>query len=88
MVAVAFDFAGTPVDVPLSWIAGFFVFCAFLVAWNVYFNRSSNHESDYIDERWGYGTVADDDWGLAVADARRAANRYLAHLAERSEARR
>ena len=87
MVAVVFDFAGSQVDIPLSSIVAFAVFTVLLVALPVYFNRSVNHEGDYIDDRWGYGTVDDDEWGLAVADARRVANRYLAHLAERSDAR-
>jgi hypothetical protein len=87
VLAVAFEYAGSPVDLPLLWITGFVLFLLLLVAWPVYFNRSVNHEGDYIDERWGYGTVDDDEWGLAVADARRAANRYLVHLAERADSR-
>ena len=87
LLAVSFDYAGSTVDVSAALVLEFVGLCILLVAPALYFNRSVNHEGDYIDEHWGDGSIDDDDWGLALADARRATSRQLAELADRSTAR-
>jgi hypothetical protein len=85
VVAVAFDFAGGRVDVAGTWLL-FFLFMVLVVpAMTLYFNRSINHDSDWVDERWGDGSIDDDDWGLAVTTARTATNSTLCGLAERAD---
>jgi hypothetical protein len=80
LLALAFEYGGTPVDVPASWLLGFCGFCFLLVVMTVYFNRSTNHDAYYVDEHWGDGSIDDDDWALAILDARRAANSKLRDL--------
>jgi hypothetical protein len=87
MLAVAVDFAGSGVDVSATFLAEFFGFCVLLVAVALYFNLSVNHTGSYVDEHWGDGSIDDDDWGLALADARRSTSRALKELADRDEAR-
>ena len=86
-LAVVFDLGGTTADVPGTTVLAFSTFMLLLVALPVYFNRSVNHESEYVDERWGYGSI-DDEWDLAVADAKLAVRDRLRELAERADARR
>ena len=86
VLAVALEFAGEPVDVSGTWLLGFVGFVLLLVAVPLCFNMT-NHGANYIDEYWGDGSIDDDDWGLAIAEARIAAARQHAELAERSEAR-
>jgi hypothetical protein len=87
MLAVAVDFGGSGVDVSASFMAAFAGFCLLLVFLAMYFNRSVNHTGWYVDEHWGDGSIDDDDWGLAVADARQSTSRTLKELADRAEAR-
>lgn len=87
LLGLVFDFGGTEVSVPGTTLLGFVAFVLVLVALPLYFNRSINHESEYVDDRWGYGSIDDDEWGLVVADARRAVRGRLAELAERADAR-
>lgn len=87
VLGLVFDFGGTEVSVSGWFLLGFVAFTLLLVGMAIYFNRSVNHESEYVDERWGYGSIDDDEWGMVVADARRAVRGRLADLAERSDAR-
>ena len=86
VLGLVFDFGGTEVSVPATTVVAFTAFVLFLVAVPLYFNRSVNHESEYVDERWGYGSI-DDEWDLTVADAKAAVRSRLRELAERSDAR-
>ena len=86
-MGVLIDYGGTPAHVSNGTIA-FVGFCCLLVVLAIYFNRSTNHESEYVDERWGYGSINDDDWGLVVAEARLAVRDRLRDMAERADARR
>ena len=83
--AVVMNFGGSEVDVSATFLAAFMGFCAFLVAVALYFNLSGNHDEWHIDEHWGDASIDDDDWGLAIAEARHAARRTLADLADRAE---
>ena len=85
-LAMLFDLGGTTVDVPATTVLAFSAFVLLLVALPLYFNRSVNHESEYVDERWGNGSI-DDEWDLVVADAKQAVRARLRELAERSDAR-
>jgi hypothetical protein len=87
VLAVTFDFAGSPVEVSGAFLLLFAGLCLLLVLLPSYFNRSVNGEHDYIDQYWGDGSIDDDDWGLAVLEAKRATSRQLAELADRSAAR-
>ena len=86
-VAVQLDFAGGGVEVSATFLAAFAGFCFLLVAMALYFNLSGNHHEWYVDEHWGDASIDDDDWGLAIADARRASRRKLSELADRDSAR-
>ena len=86
-LAMMFDLGGTTVDVPGTTVLAFSAFVLLLVALPLYFNRSVNHESEYVDERWGYGSIDDDEWGMVVAEAKLAVKGRLADLAERADAR-
>jgi hypothetical protein len=86
-LAVQAYFAGGGVDVS-GWFVAFFVgFMLLLVGLAFYFNLTPNHREWYVDEHWGDGSIDDDDWGLAIADARRSTRRALAELADRDAAR-
>jgi len=87
VLAVLIDFAGTDVAVSATFMAAFMGFCLLLVVLALYFNLSGNHDEWYIDEHWGDASIDDDEWGLAIADARRATKRTLAELADRNAAR-
>ena len=87
MLAVAVEFAGGGGDVSLTFMLGFFGFCVFLVAMALYFNLTRNHHEYYLDEHWGDASIDDDEWGFALADAKRATQRKLAELADRDSAR-
>jgi hypothetical protein len=64
VLAVSFVWGGTPIDVPGVWLAVFLGLVAACVIVPLWFNRSPNHDGDFVDERWGYGEVDDDTWGL------------------------
>jgi hypothetical protein len=78
------DFAGSGVDIPAGSLALFFGICVAFVLAALYFNLANGHE--YVDEHWGDGSIDDDDWGMSLADARRATQRRLAELADRHDA--
>ena len=81
---VTLDFGGTPIVAPGGALLAFMGFACLLALLAVYFNRSTNHESEYVDERWGYGSI-DDSWDLTVADARLAVRARLREMAERAD---
>ena len=85
-LGVAMDFGGIGVDVSGWFLAGFFGFCLLLVAIPIYCNRSGT-DDDYFDERWGAGSIDDDEWGLSIAAARRRSQRVLRELADRDDRR-
>jgi hypothetical protein len=87
LLALTFDFAGSLVDVSTASHLTFVGLCLLLVVAPVYFNRSVDGEQNYIDQYWGDGTIDDDDWGVAIGEARKATARHLAELADRSAAR-
>jgi hypothetical protein len=78
------DFAGSQADVSVTFLVAFAGGIFLMVVLALYFNLSRNHHEWYVDEHWGDASIDDDEWGLAVAEARRAAKRKLADLADRA----
>ena len=85
-LAVLFDFGGSGVDVPAGFVAAFMGVLVLFVVFALYFNLTGNHSEWYIDEHWGDASIDDDDWGLAIAEARRNSRRTLTELADRDTA--
>src|SRR3954447_1039756 len=82
-LALMMDFAGSGVEVSAGFLLSFVGVVMLLPLLALYFNLR-NHDELYIDEHWGDGSIDDDEWGLAIGEARRSANRKLAELAERA----
>lgn len=61
---ISFDWGGVLVSVQLAWLLLFAALLTACVVVPLWANRSPNHDGDYIDDRWGYGDVDDDTWGL------------------------
>ena len=85
-LAVMMDFAGSGVNVSATFLIAFWGACLLLVGLGFYFTLTKNPDEWYIDEHWGDASI-DDDWALALADAKRSTQRKLTVLADRDSAR-
>ena len=80
-LALLMDFAGSGVEVSAGFLLGFAGLVMLLPLLALYFNLR-NHDELFVDEHWGDGSIDDDDWGFALAEARRTTSRKLAALAD------
>jgi len=81
-LAVMMDFAGSGVNISATFLLAFWGACLLLVGLAFYFTLTKSPDEWYIDEHWGDASI-DDDWALALADAKRTSRGKLRELADR-----
>ena len=85
-LAVAIDFAGSGVNISATFLIAFWAACMLIVGLAFYFTLNKSPDEWYVDELWGDASI-DDDWALALADAKHNSRGKLRELADRDTGR-